>query len=142
MNLQRIALNTNRICRKHNLSQLIDEHTRTTTGDTGTIIDHIVTNKPTCVSESGVIHCGISDHDVTFSIRRARLPKIKSQPKITMVRMYNKFDYEAFRKDLKNMNFDQIKNITDIPNEMWGLWKRFHTDVLNEYTPVTDMKIN
>ena len=70
----------NRIYRKHNLSQLIDEPTRTTS-DTSTIIDHIVTNKPTCVSESGVIHCGISDHNVTFAIRRAILPKIKNQPR-------------------------------------------------------------
>ena len=124
-----------RIYRKHNLSQLIDEPTRTTS-DTSTIIDHIVTNKPTCVSESGAIHCGISNHDVTFAIRRARLPKIKNQPKIIIVRKYSKF-----RNDLKSMNFDQIKNITDDPNEMWGLWKKFYTDVLNEHVPVTDMKI-
>ena len=130
----------NRIYRKHNLSQLIVEPTRTTS-DTCTVIDHIVTNKPTCVSESGVIPCGISDHDVTFAIRRARLPKIKNQPKIIRVRKYNKFDNEAFRNDLKNMNFDQIKNITDDPNETWELWKRFYIDVLNEHAPVTDMKI-
>ena len=114
----------NKIYRKHNLSQLIDEQTRTTS-DTSTIIDHIVTNKPTSVSESGVIHCGISDHDVTFAIRRVRLPKIKYQPKIIRVRKYNKFDNEVFQNDLKNMNFDQITNITDDPNEMWELWKRF-----------------
>ena len=98
----------NRIYGKHNLSQLNDEPTRTTS-DTSTIIDHIITNKPTCVSESGVIHCGISDHDVTFAIRRARLPKIRNQPKIIRVRKYKKFDSEAFRNDLTNMNFDQIK---------------------------------
>ena len=39
------------------------------------------------------------------------------------------------------MNFDQIKNITDDPNEMWELWETFYIDVLNEPTPVTDMKI-
>ena len=69
----------NRISKKHNLSQLIDKPARTTS-DTSTIIDHIVTINPSCVSESGVIHCGISDHDVTFAIRRARLPKINNQP--------------------------------------------------------------
>ena len=122
----------NRIYRKHNLSQLIDEPTRTTS-DTCTIIDHIVTNKPTCVSESGVILCAISDHDVTFAIRRARLPKIKNQPKIIRVRKYNKFDNETFRNDLKNMNFDQIKSITDDPTEMWELWKRFYIDILNKH---------
>ena len=130
----------NRIYKKHNLSQLIDEPTKTTS-DTSTIIDHIVTSKPTCVSESGVIHCRISYHDATFAIRRARLPKIKNQPKIIRVRKYNKFYNEAFRNDLENMNFDQIKNITDDPNEMWGSWKRFYIDVLNEHAPVTVMKI-
>ena len=105
----------NRIYRKRNLSQLIDEPTRTTS-DTSTIIDDIVTNKPTRVSESGVIHCRISYHDATFAIRRARLPKIKNQPKIIRVRKYNKFDNEAFRNDLENINFDQIKNITDDPD--------------------------
>ena len=130
----------NRIYRKHNLSQLIDKPTRTTS-DTSTIIDHIVTNKPRCVSESGVIHCGISDNDVTFAIRRARLPKLKNQPNIIRVRKYNEFDNEAFRNDLKNMNFDKIKNITDDPYEMWGLWERFYIDVLNEDAPVTAMKI-
>ena len=69
------------------------------------------------------------------------MPTIKNQPKIIRVRKYNEFDNEAFRNDLKNTNFDQIKNITDNPNEMWGLWKRFYTDVLNEHAPVTNMKI-
>ena len=69
------------------------------------------------------------------------MPKIKNQPKIIRVRKYNTFDNEAFRNDLKNMNFDQIKNITDDPNEMWELWERFYIDVLNEHAPVTDMKI-
>ena len=98
----------NRIYRKHNLSQLIDEPTGTTS-DTCTIIDHIVTNKPTCISEAGVIPCRISDHDVKFAIRRARLPEIKNQPKIIRVRKSNKFDSEAFRNDYKDMNFNQIK---------------------------------
>ena len=61
--------NTNRIYRKHHLSQLIDEPTRTTSDTSTLMIDCIVTNKPICVSGSRVIHCGISDHDVIFAIR-------------------------------------------------------------------------
>ena len=48
---------------KFNLVQLIKDPTRTT-ATTKTIIDHIITNKPEFVSESGVLSCGISDHDV------------------------------------------------------------------------------
>ena len=95
----------NRIYRKHNLSQLIDEPTRTT-GDTSIITDHTVTNKPACVSESGgVIHYGISDHDVKYAIRRARLPKIKNQPKIIRARKHNNFDNKAFPKRFERHEF-------------------------------------
>ena len=67
------------------------------------------------------------------------MPKLKNQPKIIRVRKYNKFNNEAFRNDLKNMNFDQIKNITDDPNEMWGLWERFYID---EHVTVMKIKGN
>ena len=102
------AKHIKRIYNKHNVTQLIKEPTRTT-DDTKKLIDHISTNKPTCISESGVIQGGISDHDVTYAIRRAKLPKSKKQSKNITVRKCNKFDVEAFIKNLKSKNFDQIK---------------------------------
>ena len=59
----------------YGLQQIIKEATRTTS-DTQTLIDHIVTNKPDKVADSGVIPCGISDHDLIYIIRHAKLPKI------------------------------------------------------------------
>ena len=47
--------------------QLIENATRTTT-DTMTLIDHLATTKPQCISGKGVIPCGISDHDAIFFI--------------------------------------------------------------------------
>ena len=47
----------------YKLTQLINEPTWTT-ATSQTIIDHIITSKPDCTLDSGVIHCGISDHDV------------------------------------------------------------------------------
>ena len=41
----------------YSLPQIIDEPT------TKTLIDHISTNRPELASDSGVIQCGISDHD-------------------------------------------------------------------------------
>ena len=55
------------------LQQIIKEATRTTL-DTQTLIDHIVTNKPDRVAGSGVIPCGISDHDFIYIIRHVKLP--------------------------------------------------------------------
>ena len=50
-----------------NCKLLITEATRTT-ADTNTLIDHIITNKPEQIITSGVIPCGISYHDVTYTV--------------------------------------------------------------------------
>ena len=47
------------------LTQLIEEPTRTT-DKTSTLLDHILINTPSKVTQSGVIHKGISDHDIIF----------------------------------------------------------------------------
>ena len=88
-----------------------------------------------------VIHCGISDHDVTYLIRRAKLPKSKKQSKNITVGKFNKFDAVAFIKDLKSKNFDQIKTLTDDPNEMWFIWKQFYLDVLTKHALVANLRI-
>ena len=53
----------------YQLSQLMDEPTRITM-TTSSLIDHIVTNTPEDISDSGVIHTGISDHSLIFAIRK------------------------------------------------------------------------
>ena len=62
--------------------QMINEATRITS-DTKTLIDHVSTNKPDRVSSSGIILCGISDHDVVYLVRCMRMPKMRREP--TMV---------------------------------------------------------
>ena len=53
----------------YQLSQLIKQATRITM-TTSSLIDHIVTNTPEKISDSGVIHTGISDHSLIFAIRK------------------------------------------------------------------------
>ena len=65
----------------HNLTQIIKEPTWIT-GISETLIDHIITNKPDKVQGSGVISCGISDHDIVFIERNVRAPKVKAPPKV------------------------------------------------------------
>ena len=62
---------------KFNLVQLIKSPTRTT-ATTKTLIDHIITNRSESVSKSGVLSCGISDHDAVFMTKSMRLPKLKA----------------------------------------------------------------
>ena len=58
----------------YQLSQLIDKATRVTM-TTSSLIDHIVGNKSEKISDSGVIHTGLSDHSLVFAIRKISVVK-------------------------------------------------------------------
>ena len=132
--------NLKRILNTYGFKQIIKEPTRTTS-DTKTIIDHIITNKTEYVSNSGIIHCGISDHDAVFMQKNMRIPKLKLAPKTISVRNYKHFDKAAFLSDLRMAHFDEIKNYTNDANEMWSLWKRLFTDILNKHAPINNLRI-
>ena len=95
--------------------QLIENATRTTT-DTMTLIDHLATTKPECISSKGVIPCGICDHDAIFLIRSMKIPRVKKSPLVRKVRKFKKFDNDSFLKELSMANFNEIKNVTSDPN--------------------------
>ena len=130
--------NLTRLLTKFHLVQLIKSPARTT-ATTKTVVDHIITNRPATVSKSGVLSCGISDHDAVFMIKRMRLPKLKAPPKHLNVRNYKKCDLKAFKKDMINVPFDEIRYISSDANGMWNLWKRFFLDILNKHTPITNI---
>ena len=58
----------------YQLSQLIDKPTRVTM-TTSSLIDHIVTNTPEKISDSGVIHTSTSNHSLEFAIRKISVVK-------------------------------------------------------------------
>ena len=64
------------------------------------------------------------------------------KPETVETRKYRKFDSEQFRNDLQSTPFDEIKNITADPNEMWAMWKKFFLDILNKHAPLTKIKGN
>ena len=105
------------------------------------LIHHIITNRPASVSKSGVLSCGISDHDAVFMITCMRLPKLKAPPKHLNVRNYKTFDFKAFKKNMINVPFDEIKYISSDTNEMWNLWKRCFLDILNKHAPITNIRV-
>ena len=57
------------------------------------------------------------------------------------VRNYKKFNLKAFRKDMNNVPFDEIRNISRDANEMWTLWKSFFSDILNKHAPITYVQV-
>ena len=65
---------------------------------TPTLIDHIVTNTPDKVSDSGVIHTGISDHSLVFTIRKISV--VKKLENTVEIRKMKKFDIQKFVEDI------------------------------------------
>ena len=96
------------------LTQVIKEATRTT-AETNTLTYYIVTNKKDNVADSGIILCGIGDHDLVYNIRHARLPKIKKNPKIVRVRSTKNLNNDTLIKDLSELPFELIRASADNP---------------------------
>ena len=64
-----------RIYNTYEFKQMIKEAIRTTS-DTKSLVDHIATVLPDRIASSGVIPCGISDHDVVYAVRTMRIPRV------------------------------------------------------------------
>ena len=91
--------------------QIIKEAIRTT-AETITLTYYIVTNKKDSIADSGIIPCGISDHDLVYIIRYARFPKIKRDRKIVTVRSTKNLNNDTLIKDLL---FELIRASADNP---------------------------
>ena len=98
----------------YGLTQVIKEATRTT-AETNTLTYYIATNKKDNVADSGIIPCGIGDHDLVYIIRHARLPKIKKDPKIVTVRSTKNLNNDTLIKDLNELPFELIRASADNP---------------------------
>ena len=86
----------------YQLSQIINQATRVTV-TTSTLIDHIVTNTPEKISDSGVVHTGISDHSLIYAIRKISVSK--KHENVIEVRNMRHLDEQKFIKELQNQHW-------------------------------------
>ncbi|XP_071963444.1 uncharacterized protein [Antedon mediterranea] len=126
----------NKLAKNSNLNQLIHDFTRIT-NTSKTIIDLIfVTNLD--ISTAGVSSLGISDHSLTYLIRKTK--KVNIPPKFIKSRSFKKFDEHKFIDDLKSIDWDQIKLSTDV-NSAWLLWKSLFSSLCNHYAPLKTKRV-
>ena len=122
----------------YQLSQLIQEATRITM-TSSTLIDHIVTNTPEKVSDSGVIHTGISDHSLIFAIRKISV--VRKAGKTVEIINLKKFDAQKFVDDLSQQHWENVYFFAETPNAKWEIWKKLFLEVLDKHAPVQHKKI-
>ena len=122
----------------YQLSQLIKQATRITM-TTSSLIDHIVTNTPEKISDSGVIHTGISDHSLIFAIRKISI--IRKQENTIEIRNMKNFDDQKFVNELQSQHWEFIYFFAADPNSMWEMWKEMFLEVLDKHAPIQNKKI-
>ena len=101
----------------YQLSQLIIGATRATM-NSATLIDHFITNKPGKICMSGVIHTGISDHSLIYTIRKISIITHKNEENIAEIRNMKNFNEQQFLNDLSNQSWEHVYYFADNPNSM------------------------
>ena len=118
-------------CSQYQLTQVINEHTRVTE-TTSSLIDVILTNTPENILTSVVLHIGISDHSLVYTVRKFKLSKFR--PIVKEVRNFKHFSDSQFSADLYQVQRETILTYED-PNTCWFVWKSIFLEVLNRHTP-------
>ena len=90
---------------QYQLYQLIDQATRITM-TTSSLIDHIVTNTPEKISDSGIIHTGISDYSLIFAIKKISI--MNKQENTIEIRNMKNFNEHNFIKELQGQQWKYI----------------------------------
>ena len=88
----------------HGLKQLTKSTTRVTCS-TSTLIDLILTNFPSRVSQKSVIDVGISDHLLTFCTRKISCLKRGDIQKYLKLRSSKDYTVDSYKEALKELDF-------------------------------------
>ena len=120
--------------------QMINEPTRETL-DTSTLIDHVATNTPANIVDSGVLKILLSDHYLVYCIRKFR-GFIQRQPKLIRSRRMKNFDYESFLFDLGQNDWDGIVRNSDNVHDAVQQWSTKLSLVIEMHAPLQDMRVS
>ena len=127
------------ICENYQLQQLIKSPTRITEC-TSTLIDLILTNMPSRIVTSGVIHIGISNHSLVYTVRKFSIAK-KYKPKYITTRQFKNFRADEFREELKNVPWNVILTNKHNSNVMWNKWKETFLTIANNHAPIKTRRV-
>ena len=122
----------------YQLTQLINVPTRITP-NSSTLIDVILTNEPSRIITSGVLHIGISDHSLVYAVRKFAIPSNNTHKYVT-TRSFKNFDANKFKSDLVKINWNSIHD-QDSPDEMLERWYELFTHISNKHTPIRTRRV-
>ena len=139
------------LCDSYQYSQLINDFTRITettktlsdntkiTKLTRTLIDHAYTNDHYMITNSGVIHVGISDHSLIYVVRK--FPSFKTDTKFKEFRSFKHFGEESFIKELSKTDWNLFLQNSNDPNQLWSAWKCKFMEIIDRHAPIRRQKV-
>ena len=86
---------------------------------------------PEKISDSGVIHTGISDHSIVFAIMKISI--VPKQENTLEIRNMKSFDEGKFIEELLTQHWEYVYFFADDPNAIWEIWKNVFLEVLDKH---------
>ena len=128
-----------------NFVQLIKQPTRCTE-NSATLLDFIATNYPRNIREAGVIMMSLSDHEITYCVRKMNWNK--SSPKLKTFRNYARYNAEELHQDLRNIDWHKVVNSDEYSVEsplsvtnMWMNFKKSYIKIIDCHAPLIKKKV-
>lgn len=119
------------------MKQLITDYTRITE-TSKTILDLIFVSNPDHVISSGVHSLGLSDHSLTYVVRK--LKQINLPPKKVRSRCFKNFNELEFINTIQTIDWDIICSIDDV-NEALEKWQTLFTEACEKHAPFKEKRI-
>ena len=122
----------NELLNLFDLKQLINEPTRTT-ASSSSLLDHVLCNTESKISQSGVIQMGLSDHSLIYCSRKVIKPVV-GKHKFIEIRSLKKYSIEDFNQKLNNVDWTCLDNNSEV-NQAWACFKDNFNIILNDVAP-------
>lgn len=103
-----------------------------------TLIDIILTNNPSNITDTDVIPTGIGDHDMVGCVRKINNACYKSR--LIICRDYKRYNSKAMQADLKKVNWIPFYNQVNV-NEAWSFMKNVLHDIFESHAPKISKKV-
>lgn len=106
--------------------------------NTSTLIDVILTNRPTTINDHKVIAAGLSDHNLTACSRK--LNNTKYLPKVIKIRDFSKYNVNSINTELSNENWESVYQASSA-NTAYINFKSILENAINRNAPLIDKTI-
>ena len=118
--------------------QLITSPTRIT-DNSSSLLDHVLTNSPDRISQTGVVDTGLSDHQLIYCTRKVNRTKLNTH-KYIRTRSLKNYSQGSYLEKLNEINFPNYSKFKDI-NDASSAFIGKVTSVIDQIVPTKEIRI-